>query len=57
MENIVPPNHCGIGIGKNGEGIAGFFREVARNFRRIDADRYREYACCLEVRQPLFYTS
>jgi hypothetical protein len=30
---------------------------VARNFRRIDADRYREYACCLEVRQPLFYTS
>ena len=57
MQNMIAPNHRGVRIGKNGEGISGFCRQIARNFRRVDADRYREYACSLEVRQPLFYAS
>jgi hypothetical protein len=57
VQQVVAPNHRGIGIRKNRESVSRFVGKIARQFRRINANRDRTYSRRLELRQPFLYTS
>jgi hypothetical protein len=46
---VVIADHLGIGIGEDWERESAFAGEVARDFRRVDADRYGNDAGGLEL--------
>jgi hypothetical protein len=48
VEQVVIADHLGIGIGEDWERESAFAGEVARDFRRVDADRYGNDAGGLE---------
>ena len=50
MQELVAPNHLGLGIGKKGEGIAPFVAEMFRNFLSINANRDRQNSLGLKFR-------
>ena len=54
---MILPNHRGVGVGENGEGIPRFVGEIARDLRRVDADCDWAYAGRLKLRKPFFDAS
>ena len=57
VQEMVAADHCGIRIGKQGECVSGFARQVAGDFRGIHADGHRPHAGMLEFSQVLLYAS
>jgi hypothetical protein len=57
MQQMILTDHCGIGIGKNRERVAGFLSQILRDRRRVYTDRNRPHSCRFEFCQPLFDTS
>lgn len=57
VQQVVAANHGRVWIRQNGERIPGFVGEMARQLRRVDADRYRSYTGGLELRKPFFDSS
>jgi len=48
MEELVTPNHLGLGIRKKKERVASFAAEFLRNILSIHADRDRQDSLCLK---------
>ena len=57
MQQVILANHRSVGIREDGKRVPGFVGKVARNLRRIDADRYGEYPGRLELSQPFLDAS
>ena len=54
VNQVVTLNRFRVRIGKKRKRVAGLLHEIARLFRRIDADRNRTNSDCLELVQTLF---
>jgi hypothetical protein len=56
VNEVVSPDGLGVGIGEERKGVAGFLDEIARFFRRVDADRNRLDAGGPKLGEMLFNT-
>jgi len=56
VQDAVACDRLRVRIGEQREGVAGFFTEIARLLRRVDADRDRLDAGSAEVGEMLFDT-
>ena len=56
MQQVVPPNYLGPGVGKEGVTVAGLFAQIARGLCRIYADRDRSNSKLLNVVEMFFDT-
>jgi hypothetical protein len=56
VQEVVPPDDLGVGIGEKRKGVAGFLHEIARLFGRVDADRNRLDAGGTELGEMVFNT-
>jgi hypothetical protein len=56
VEDAVARDRFRVRIGEQREGVAGFFTQIARLFRRVDADRDRLDAGGAEISETLFDT-
>jgi hypothetical protein len=57
MQDVIAADYCGVGVGKDGEGVTRLVGEIARDVGGIDTDGHRKHASRRKVRQPFFYAS
>jgi len=57
MQQMITPDDRRVRIRKDWERVPAFASQIARNFRRVHADRHRLYARRLEFRQSFLHAS